>query len=222
MSDIVLVVAAHPDDEALGCGGTMAKHVASGDAVHVVFMTDGVSARPGTADAHRETRRRGCDSALSALGVRSSRTFDFPDNRLDSVPLLQVTQALEGALAEIGPTLIYTHNATDLNVDHRLTNAAAMTACRPTPGSRVREILAFEVMSSTEWGSPEEPFMPNLFVDITDHWATKLAALEAYEQEMRTLPHSRCIEHLDVLSKHRGMSIGLPRAEAFRVIRQIR
>ena len=222
MSDTVLIVAAHPDDEALGCGGTIAKHAANGDAVHVVFMTDGVSARQGVFDIHREARLRSRDSALAALGVRSSRAFDFPDNRMYSVPLLDVTKALERVIAEFRPNIIYTHSSTDLNIDHRLTQVAVMTACRPMPNETTREILSFEVMSSTEWGALEQSFMPNLFVDITGYWAAKLAALEAYELEMRAPPHSRSIEHLDVLSRHRGMSVGLHRAEAFRTLRQLR
>lgn len=222
MAEIVLVVAAHPDDEALGCGGTMARHAAEGDRVHVVFMADGVGARRG-GSAELAERNAHRDIALVALGVTSQRSLGFPDNQMDSTPLLQIVQALEEVIRTIRPTIIYTHHASDLNVDHRLTEAAVLTACRPMPGETVREILAFEIMSSSEWAAPNRPmFQPNVFVDITNHWPRKRAALKAYEREMRAAPHSRSIEHLDVLSRHRGMSVGVERAESFVCLRRLR
>ncbi|MCB0359227.1 MAG: PIG-L family deacetylase [Bdellovibrionales bacterium] len=222
MADIILVVAAHPDDEALGCGGTMARHAAAGDEVHVVFMADGVGARQGGA-AELAERNAHMDVALAALGAKSAHSLGFPDNQMDSVPFLRIVQALEAAFTAVAPTIVYTHHVSDLNVDHRLTAAAVLTACRPIPGNAVREILAFEIMSSTEWAGPDRRvFEPSVFVDITDTWPQKRAALEAYAREMRPPPHSRSVEHLDVLSRHRGMSVGIERAEAFVVLRQVR
>jgi LmbE family N-acetylglucosaminyl deacetylase len=222
MSD-VLVVVAHADDEVLGCGGAIAKHVAEGDRVHVVYMADGVGARGGDFEIEVKKRNEARDLALQVLGVTAWRAFQFPDNRMDSVALLDVVQTLEQVVREISPRVIYTHHFGDLNVDHRVTHQAVMTACRPLPGSPVREIYACEVMSNTEWTSPSlAPFVPNAYVDITLHWGVKLSALKAYELEMRSAPHSRSIPHLEYLARHRGSSIGVEAAEAFMVMRLIR
>lgn len=217
----ILVVAAHPDDETLGCGGTIARHSFAGDEVHVVFMTDGVSAR-GSEDTQQAVKREHSkDCALAVLGVRASRSLGFPDNKIDAVPLLDVVQSLESAIASIAPEVIYTHHHGDLNVDHRIAFQAVMTACRPQPGCSVRKILCFEVVSSTEWAGGMLPFEPNVFVDIGPFWGKKLEALKAYEQELRAWPHARSLVHLDALSLHRGSCVGLQRAEAFRLVRDI-
>lgn len=222
MPETVLVVAAHADDEALGCGGTIARHVAAGDTVHVVFMTDGVGSRRGDVDTEAPRRQAASQRALQVLGVRSSRAFAWPDNEMDSVPLLQVVKPLEAHIAQLAPQVVYTHHAGDLNVDHRITAQAVMTACRPLPGSPVREILAFEVLSSTEWGHPGlAPFVPNVWVDISAHWATKLEAVHAYGEEMRAAPHSRSLANLEALATWRGHGAGLHKAEAFMLLRRV-
>ena len=222
MPDTVLVVAAHADDEALGCGGTIARHVAAGDAVHVVFMTDGIGSRRGDIDAEAAQRRAASALALAILGVKSSLAFAWPDNEMDSVPLLQIVKPLEAHIARLAPRLVYTHHTGDLNVDHRITAQAVMTACRPLPGSPVREILAFEVLSSTEWSLPGLPaFVPDVFVDIAATWAAKAQALQAYGDELRPAPHSRSLEHAHALALHRGHSVGLGLAEAFMQLRRI-
>ena len=220
---MVLVVAAHADDEALGCGGTISRHVAEGDKVNVIFMADGVGARNLNRADEFKKRENSKNLALQILGVSSSKSLNFPDNRMDSLPLLDIVQPLEKLIGEIQPCTIYTHHYGDLNADHRLTYQAVMTVCRPQPGSTVREILTFEVMSSTDWAGPgQRAFEPNTFVDISDHWLKKSQALEAYSMEMRLTPHSRSIEHLDVLSRHRGASVGIERAEGFELIRLLR
>lgn len=220
---VVLVVVAHEDDEVLGCGGTIAKHVAEGDQAHVVYMADGVGSRGGDFEFEVAQRNEARDLALQALGVSGWHALQFPDNRMDSVALLDVVQALERIVQEIGPHIIYTHHYGDLNVDHRVTHQAVMTACRPQPGNPVREIYACEVMSNTEWASPGlAPFVPNAYVDITPYWDTKRIALAAYELEMRPVPHSRSIQHLEHLARHHGSCIGVEAAEAFMVMRAIR
>jgi len=220
MSKSVLVVAAHPDDEVLGCGGTIARHVAEGDLVHVVFMADGVQSRRMDGSEELQLRNQARDEALKILGVSECNVLDFPDNRMDSLPLLDVVQALEPIIKQVQPSRVYTHHHGDLNVDHRVTHQAVMTACRPVPGSSVREILAFEVMSSTEWATPSvAPFVPNAFVDISDYLPKKLEALAAYDMEMRPAPHSRCVTNIEALARHRGNCVGVEVAEAFEVIR---
>jgi LmbE family N-acetylglucosaminyl deacetylase len=223
MCKTVLVVAAHADDEVLGCGGTIARNVAEGYTVHAVFLADGVSSRQG-ADAQELTKRLAAtELARQVLGITTTTFLGLPDNRLDSLPLIEVVQQITRVIHQINPQIIYTHHYGDLNIDHRIAHQAVMTACRATPESSVREILTFEVMSSTEWGSVGlAPFLPNLFVDITAYMAIKVQALNAYVFEMRSAPHSRSLEHLNVLARHRGHSVGLTAAEAFMVMRMVR
>lgn len=216
----VLVVAAHPDDEALGCGGTVARHAEAGDRVEVVFFTDGVSSRPGSTDSDRGCRVRAMEHARLILGITRVRVLGYPDNRLDSVQLLDIVQALEAVIAEVKPAVVYTHHSGDLNVDHRVTHQAVMTACRPFPDSSIREIYSFEVPSSTDWAGPcSVPFIPNYFVEIASFLPQKIRSLEAYRDELRVAPHSRSLDHVKALSRHRGNSVGVAAAEAFMVMR---
>lgn len=223
MSNIILIVAAHTDDEVLGCGGTIARHVAEGDAVYVVFMADGVSSRTHADQDDHAVRNSTAERARKILGVRENFYFDLPDNRLDSLPLIEIIKRLELIVAKLQPNVIYTHHSGDLNVDHRIAHQAVLTACRPLPGSSVREIYAFEVMSSTEWsGHFAEPFIPNHFVDISNHLDQKMAGLQEYSVEMRSEPHSRSINHLLHLAHHRGHTVGVHAAEAFLTVRTLR
>lgn len=218
----ILVVAAHSDDEALGCGGTIAALAAAGNEVHTVFLTDGVGARIAQDSmAEAERRRRASDAAGRVLGVSSSVHFDFPDNRLDSVALLDVVQAVERVIVDVGPEVIFTHAADDLNVDHRICHQAVLTACRPQPGHTVNSIFGFEVPSSTEWAFSSRQFDPVYFVDISDHLEVKMKALNEYRDEMREPPHPRSLSRVEALARWRGATVGCDAAEAFTVIRQI-
>ena len=218
---IVLVVAAHADDEALGCAGTMLKHVASGDQVHVLFMTDGVSARQVGENTASE-RKSNAEQAGKVIGVKSMDNFDFPDNKMDTVALLDVTQGVEHKIAEIQPSIIYTHHIGDLNIDHQVTHKAVMTACRPQPGFCVKEIYAFEVLSSTEWQTPGyKPFFVNKYVDITNYIELKKKAIQAYHGELKCEPHTRSGKNIIRLNIIRGNSVGIEYTEAFSIIRII-
>lgn len=222
MTKKVLVIAAHSDDEALGCSGTIAKHVAAGDEVHVLFMTDGVGARNNDL-AKVEERKNSAFKAMKILNVSSMQNLDFADNRMDTIALLDVTQAIEKKINELQPEIIYTHHNGDLNIDHQITHKAVMTACRPQPDLCVKEIYNFEVLSSTEWQCPGiHPFHPNVYVDITDFIDTKKQVLIAYTDEMRAPPHSRSIENAFRLNAYRGNVIGKQYAEAFVLIRLIK
>lgn len=219
---IVLVIAAHSDDEALGCAGTIAKHIAVGDAVHVLFMTDGVGSRHGF-NNEVEDRQASLEKAAEILQISSVQNLDFPDNKMDSIALLDVTQAIEKVILEIQPDTIYTHHIGDLNVDHQITHKAVLTACRPQPLFSVKEIYAFEVLSSTEWQTPGVlPFVPNVFIDISKYIKTKRKALEAYGDEMREPPHSRSIDNAINLAGVRGNAVGVKYAEAFVSVREIK
>lgn len=223
MSNVVLVVAAHADDEALGCGGTIARHVAEGDIVHAVFLADGVSSRQDSNSDELERRLNATEKARQILGITTIAFLGLPDNRLDSLALIDIVQPLEAIIEKINPHIIYTHHNGDLNVDHRIAHQAVMTACRPLPGSSVKEVMTFEIMSSTEWNSANHhPFVPNCFVDISNYMEKKIESLEAYSLEMRAAPHSRSTDHLISLAKHRGSCIGVQAAEAFMVMRILR
>ncbi len=223
MRKIVLVVAAHADDEVLGCGGTLAKHVADGDVVYVLFLTDGVGSRKSVTDSAADHRRSASELAAHILGIRKIYCHSFPDNQLDRIPLLDVVQCVEAIVQQVRPSIVYTHHAGDLNVDHRIALQAVMTACRPLPDTSVKEIYSFEVLSSTEWAVPGVvSFHPNLYVDISEFVDAKRRALEAYAVEMKTSPHSRSIRHVLGLAEHRGNSVGVWAAEAFQVIRVIK
>lgn len=223
MSKTVLVVAAHTDDEALGCGGTIARHVAEGDIVYAVFLADGVTSRPGATTEELEQRNAAAEKAHKILGITKAYMLGFPDNRMDSVPLLDIVQSLESVLKKIEPQIVYTHHHGDLNIDHRITHQAVLTACRPAPDASVKEIYAFEVLSATEWNTPGvAPFIPNVFVDISNYSVQKSEALRAYKMEMRDTPHSRSLENSARQSVYRGNTVGLLGAESFHLIRLLR
>jgi LmbE family N-acetylglucosaminyl deacetylase len=220
----VLVVVAHSDDEALGCGGTIAKHIDLGDDVTVVFMTNGVASRDNYVEGQDTEKNRGsaAQRALKVLGVSNFHQFGFPDNKMDTVALLDVTQAIEGVIQSSKPDIIYTHFMHDLNVDHQITHKAVMTACRPQSWSSVMKIFSFEVLSSTEWNSPSlSAFKPQYIVDISNYWDKKLASLKCYTEEMRVFPHSRSYECVEALAILRGATNGVKMAEAFFVERII-
>ena len=218
----VLIVAAHPDDEVLGCGGTMAMLADAGESVHVLFVADGVSAR---GQSHLDTglgaRRAAAERTMEILGAKAPVFLDYPDNRLDTVSLLDIAISIEDRMRDLKPRCVYTHHHGDLNVDHRIVHQAVLTACRPLPGSTVSAIYGFETLSSTEWEAGGPSFDPRRWVDIEQTLERKIAALEAYREEMRPFPHARSIENVRALAMYRGATVGRAAAEAFSVIREI-
>lgn len=223
MSEVVLVVVAHSDDESISMAGTIAKHVKKGDKVYVVSMTNGVSSRH-YADADQvEHREISSDLASKELGFQWVARYDFKDNAMDGYPLIEVVKAVEKVKSEYKPTLVYTHSGADLNVDHRVVANAVLTAFRPQPNENCKELRLFEVASATDYGNKAitGSFEPNLFVNISDEWSSKVRALEAYSSEMHDCPHSRSIKGIENLAKLRGNQIGYKLAEAFEVLRKI-
>jgi N-acetylglucosamine malate deacetylase 1 len=218
----ILVVAAHPDDEILGCGGTMAAHAARGDDVHIAILAQGLTSRGPASDAEFARLHGAASQAQSIVGAKTLALFDFPDNRMDSVALLDIVKVVEGLVDQYQPSTVYTHFAGDLNIDHRRTHDAVMTACRPLPGHCVDQVLCFEVPSSTEWmpAGSALPFAPNWFSDIGKTLDAKLAALNAYAGEMRPFPHARSLDAVRHLAGWRGASAGFEAAEAFVLARQ--
>lgn len=222
----ILVIAAHPDDETLGCGGTIASFANQGHEVHVAFLADGTGARETGLQPSRailDHRREAAIQACAILGTRTPLFFDFPDNQMDTVPLLRIVQTVEYLIMAHSPSIVITHHAGDVNIDHQRTHQAVITACRPQPGHPVATLLFFETPSSTEWmpAASSNPFAPNWFVDITATLGRKLDALRAYEDEMRSWPHPRSHKGIEYLARWRGATMGLEAAEAFMVGRHL-
>jgi len=214
----ILVVASHPDDEVLGCGGTLHNLKKKGAKISGLFLSDGESSRkhPRIKQFILD-RKRQAIKAGKIIGINRLIFGDFPDNSMDSVPLLKIIQFIEKQIKIIKPDVIFTHFESDLNVDHQITSKAVITACRPTKDQTVKSILFFEVLSSSEWNISikNKSFKPNYFVDITKSIKFKLKALKHYKREMRKWPHPRSLEGVKLLSKTRGSTVGLSNAEAF-------
>lgn len=213
---VVLAIGAHPDDVELGCGGTLAKHVADGDEIHIVIM----ATQPGGADdaARMETARGQAEHAAKVLGAHQLLMFDGRDQRLDLASRLDLVQWVEKVIGEVHPDVVYTHHGQDRNLDHRVTHDAVLTACRPLPGSSIKRLLAFEVPGPGGGG-----FEPTVYVDITGEPSRrKLEALDQFAREMRGAPHPRSLGALAALALWRGATVGVFRAEAFMLIREVR
>ncbi len=218
----VLVVAAHPDDEILGCGGTMAKLSEAGHRVRIAILGEGATARAASRAAGLDAGRVAeledmARQAALAVGAEGVDCIGLPDNRFDAVPLLDVVKEVEKRIAASSPSLILTHGGGDVNIDHAVTHRAVMTAARPLPGTCVRSLYAFEIPSSTEWsfGRLGGMFTPDTYVDIAGTLERKLAALRIYAPEMRDFPHPRSYENVEALARVRGATAGFPAAEAF-------
>ena len=225
MSRNALVIAAHPDDEVLGCGGTIAKLSKQGAIVHVAFLADGVASRGDIEPDALElaARRKAASTACAILGACPPTFGDYPDNRLDTIALLDVIKTIEPLISAHKPDLILTHHAGDVNIDHRRVHEAVVTACRPQQGHSVKTILCFEIPSSTEWQLPGSApaFQPNWFEDISEVVERKCEALQAYAHELRAWPHPRSEKGIRHLAHWRGATVGVDAAEAFMLGRRI-
>lgn len=225
MAQKVLVIAAHPDDEILGVGGTALKHTKAGDEVYCVIAAEGIGARYSdernnlkeVKDLHVQSAK-----AASILGYKEIIFLHFPDNRMDSVDLLDVIKKIEEIVEKIKPDIIYTHHPGDVNIDHNICFKAAMTAARPIGKEKVLSIYTFETLSSTEWQiQPSEAFNPNTYVDIESEIEQKLDAMKQYVGEIRDYPHSRSLEGIRILAQFRGLQSGIKFAEAFCLMKRI-
>jgi LmbE family N-acetylglucosaminyl deacetylase len=217
-----LVVAAHPDDEVLGCGATIARLSHEGWKVHVLIVAEGATSRAEKRDIEASSGElsalaKCAEEANKILGTTSVKLLSLPDNRMDSMDLLDIVKIVEDHILKYKPSLIFTHHAGDVNIDHKILHDAVIAACRPQPNHSVKELMFFEVPSSTEWrpASSGIYFTPNYFYDVSEHIAKKMTALSAYNSEMRSFPHPRSVDAVNHLARWRGASVGCEAAEAF-------
>lgn len=223
---IVLIVAAHPDDEVLGCGASTARLVMEGFEVYTLILGEGATSRDDARNRKKRRKeiselRKQAHEANKVLGVKRIFFHDFPDNRFDAVPLLDIVKTIERIKGEIKPAIIFAHHEGDLNIDHRIAYKAVLTATRPLKEETVKEMYSFEVSSSTEWSYPNT-FSPNVFFDISETMDIKLNALKAYKSELREYPHPRSLKGIELKAELWGMATGLHYAEAFEAIRIIK
>ncbi len=224
----VLVLAAHPDDEVLGCGGTITRLGREGHDVYIAILGEGITSRYESRDQadvellealHARSRRVG-----ELMGARRVMLSGLPDNRFDTLPLLNVVKIVEGLIADIRPEAVYTQHGGDLNVDHMVLYRATLTATRPQSGHPVRDVYAYEVASSTEWAFQQfaPRFRPSVFEDISATLDTKIEAMQVYESEAREFPHPRSPEALRASARRWGSTVGLAAAEPFHLVRSVR
>jgi len=222
-----VVIVAHPDDEVLGCGGTIARLAQEGQKVYIAVLGEGITSRYQQQEeanqGHVKALHARCREVAELLGAKDLFVYDLPDNRFDTVPLLKVIKIIEELVDRSQPQVIYTHHGGDLNIDHIITHRAVLTATRPMTDCPVKEIYAFEVPSSTEWAFEQfQPFQTNVFMDISATLEIKLKAMELYESEARSFPHPRSPEALRAVARHWGSVVGCEAAEAFELIRAVR
>jgi len=225
----ILIIAAHPDDEILGCGGFIAKYAQAGNPVRICFLGEGITARYLPEDFHKEfvkieiqTRNKNALKALNILGVPET-DISFSHRyccRFDQIPLIDLVKEIEYHIKDFKPTHLLSHAAHDANIDHCLTHKALLSAIRPINLNFLKKVMAFEVLSSTEW-NPTHPFQPNCFYDISEYIEYKINALIAYDNEMRMSPHSRSEQVVKSLASYRGAQCGVMYAEAFQLIRSL-
>ena len=222
----ILVFAAHPDDEILGLGGTIRRLANEGKEIHAVVLAEGLTSRKDNrVDTDKSEVLKLQENAKKAAKIVGYTSIDFcelPDNRMDSIDLLDIIKIVARFVDKYEPDTIFTHHHGDLNIDHRRTCEAVLTACRPLNGNKVKRIYGFETPSSTEWNySYENPFTPNVFFDVTDTLEVKVRGMSCYQTESSTYPHPRSPEALRALGKYRGSNVGFGMAEAFILLREL-
>jgi len=222
----ILVISSHPDDEILGCGGTIARLVKEGCDVYTLILGEGITSRDKKRErAKREKEIRGLKEQIhkanKMIGFKEDFIYDFPDNRFDTVPLLDIVKVIENIKDKVKPDIIFTHYEKDLNIDHQITYRAVITATRPLPNETIKEIYSFEVLSSTEWGYPLS-FSPDVFFDISGTIDLKIKAMSEYKTELRDYPHPRSLRGVEIIARRWGLVSGKELAEAFESVREIK
>jgi len=220
MGKKILIIAAHPDDEILGAGGVINKYYKKGDCVHCLILGEGETSRGEDNQDEKllELHRQGREAAMK-IGIDYLYFEKIPDQKFDSIDFLDIVKVVEKYIKQVKPDIVYTHYENDLNLDHKLTYQAVMTACRPCNDLCPKEIYSFEVLSSTEWQLEGEKFKPNIYVNIENEIEEKINALKEYKSELRDYPYSRSVEGVRILAQCRGLECNKRYAEAFKLIR---
>ena len=218
-----LIVVAHPDDEVIGMGGTLAKLASEGVKVTVAFLSSGVGSRNHEGEREAATRKQAAVRCCETLGAVAGHFGSYPTLQFDSVPSLNLAKTVSELVARYTPDLVFTHHGGDLNVDHRLTTQAVMVACRPQPSSQVTGLYSFAVLSSSGWGHESlfPTFQPDTYINVEDHVETALAAYQHYQAEVREEPHARSVTSLRLRMQQNGRQVGLYAADAFQTLRVV-
>ena len=214
----ILVIAPHPDDEVLGCGGTIAKHTNNGDVVHLCIVTKGYY--PDWSYEYLKNRPSEIEESTRILGIKKFHLLDFPTAKLDNIPQKDLNDSISEVINKVKPAVVYIPHRGDIHQDHRIIFHSALIAMRPNSKHYVKKILSYETLSETEWGYPRN-FQPTLYVDTSDTIDVKIEAMKAYASELKQYPHPRSIEIIEALAKKRGSEVGLKYAEAFEIIKEI-
>lgn len=214
----ILILGAHPDDETLGMGGTIAKRSKNGDLIYTLIFADGETARKNGIPKISQ-RKKQAEDAAKILGIKEMKFLNYNDQKLDTIPLVELSRHIESAIKKWNPNIIFTHFYADVNQDHRAVFDATLIASRPTPSSNISELICYETPSSTEWGI--QKFEPNFYEDISKFIKIKQNAFNKYKGEVEVFPHPRSLEAIFVSSQKRGSDVGLKHAEAFLKIREI-
>lgn len=221
----ILIIAAHPDDEILGCGGTISRLINEGHTAFSLILGEGITSRykkneKNKIEQEKTKLKEEMNKANKEIGIKKVFKFEFPDNKFDSIPLLDVVKKIEKVKKEVNPDIIFTHHKDDLNIDHRVAYKATITAFRPLKEETVRKIYSYEVLSSSEWNYPKK-FNPNVFFDISNQIESKIKAMSLYRSEVRDSPHPRSLDSIKLKAKMWGTQVGLDYAEAFELVRSI-
>ncbi len=219
----VLIIAPHPDDDILGCGGTIKKYVQRGDKVSICFVTKAYT--PDWSEDFIKNREKEIECSKEILGIAKVVRLDLPTVKLDTVPQKELNDLISGCIKDINPEVVFIPFYGDINKDHKLVAEAVLVAVRPKPGSLVKRVYCYEVLSETEWSKPaqkiEDVFIPNYYEDISDFLDGKLKAMECYKSELKDYPHPRSLEGIKILAQKRGTECGVNAAEAFMLVREI-
>jgi LmbE family N-acetylglucosaminyl deacetylase len=226
----VMIVVAHPDDELLGLGASMNKLITEHNVTaHVVILGEGITSRSNERDVRQWEKelalhKQNIKNAQEAIGYQSVSVYNFPDNRFDTVALLDIIKIVEKEKGQFSPEIIFTHHGGDVNIDHQRAFEAVVTACRPMAHEKVKTVITFETPSGTEWRASSDPrhFIPNFYISVSEENVNaKVKGMESYEFEKRAYPHPRSPQALKIQAQRWGVTVGADFAEAFQVIRMI-
>ena len=220
MKKNISFIVAHPDDETIGCGGTILKKINEGHQINLLVLSNGISSR---SEKKKDLifRKKNFEKVIRNYKIKNYEILDFPDNKFDTVPLLKIIKVIENFLRKNRSSEVFTHYYDELNIDHRITSKAVITACRPKPNSLIKKLFFFEVLSSTDWNFNNNTFRPNYFEDVSKFTQKKIKLLKLYKNEILKGNHTRSLKNIIRLSEVRGASVGIKNAEAFIIYREI-